>query len=458
MTTEHKSLIGPQITGETRVEIPQGIRVEEKPERVADDLLEWTRRWNVMLGDSRDAVDFDLALRDRSYRHLLEDKGSKPSQGDLRRVYSHLPKFVERVQGLSPPSEPLKALQLEFLQAKVKAHKVFFERRYFNNKSFLDEHEGEFDSFVRDTQGVSPEIFSADEIERQKQIVAESFKRLGYETFDRDQVVKYRKERSIKNGEEIITQIRSNATAAIDALSRFLGTEVKPHFEAITVNEDKYWLNWASGDRDGFLLKVNLNDRHRIKWTPGKVQEMANHEIAGHFAQMASWAKAIGRRDLLPVLGMTSIHDPEQVTAEGIAQTLHLFVPEIDEMLTDEARFEIEYTALRTMVYNNLHILANSPDYTQESLVEYVQDILPVETRETVRKEIQWRTEDVAMRSYLYAYGRGNVMHRQYAKALNVDGRRELLRLIFSQPITPNQETRFVNLLQSDSRYSAKAA
>ena len=69
--------------------------------------------------------------------------------------------------------------------------------------------------------------------------------------------------------------------------------DVKPRFSAKTVNKDKYWLNWASGDRDGFLLQVNLHPRHRMKWTQGKILEMTIHEIGGHFAQMTSWQRAI---------------------------------------------------------------------------------------------------------------------------------------------------------------------
>ena len=207
----------------------------------------------------------------------------------------------------------------------------------------------------------------------------------------------------------------------------------------VAIDEDEYWFNWADGDREVYTLRVNMNERHSDKLTRGKAEAMALHEIVGHFAQMINWQRAIDRGRLAPVLGLTSVVNPEPVTDEGVAETLHYYVPKINELLSPEARYELEVEGLRQMIYNNVHTKITSDKIEKEEVLGIVKEFYPAETELEAVRQFEERKDDPVKKAYLYAYGIGYLAHRYFAEILDRDGRRSLLRLIYRQPLTPGQ-------------------
>lgn len=418
--------------------------VERAPQR--EDLLVFSgqftkslRRLHAQMGLGRNIIDFDLARPDEDYKYWKEEIVGVPGEEQVDILVSRLRNFDQRAEYLSKPRSGKKQLQLEFLRAKIKAHIAFFERQF--DLSEMDPF-----SYIKETMGIRPQLIPESFLIQSRKRVGQLFTKLDLGEFNKNNINTYRNEKALEDEEEILEWLVLNSQAATDALADFIGIEIDPRISVSVVKEDQYWLNWASGDREnGFELKVNTHPRHRGKWTPGKLQIMPIHEVAGHFAQMTGWLNAIDNDELIEALGLTSTHDPQQFTTEGIAQTLPLYVPAIGELLSDEAWFEFELGGLREMVYNNVHYWANEGPYDESKLVEYIQRFLPAEPEEEIKKEIRERTQDPLLQTYRYAYGIGFYWHRRWADNLTTTAKKRLLRVIYSQPLTPDQEKALVS-------------
>lgn len=411
------------------------------------------RVWNAIEGQNRDIIDFDLVpipgyltAFTEAVKKSLKEVSSKEEREN---VHSGFTEFQAMLQDMIPATQSEK-LQLEFLSAKVDAHKAYLERKL----GFLPDPL----KFIERTMGVEPKIFSENVLLEQKEITASLFKPLGG-NYNRENIEACRNR--LVEEESILPMIRDNALIFIRELSDFLGVDEKsitPKYKTELVSKNDYWLVWVNGSWRMFTLQFNIHNRHKARRTDGKIMAMIVHEIAGHLAQMTSWLNAIKREELIPVLGLTSVHDPEQVTTEGIAQTLPYFVPEIGSKLTPAGKFEVEMEGLRQMVYNNVHIWANTKFSPDKELVEYIQSYCPAETKMEIKRQVKERTANTLKQAYLYSYGIGFYRHKQYAQQLNNEGRKELLRLIYRQPITPAQEDRFVQGLLNDPGGRYKAA
>jgi len=438
--------------------IPPFFRREEESNpqkefsRLTHELTGFLRLWDAMEGRERDVIDFDLVREEPIYQAFEEYIIGAPTKEERKRILARLEEFQEKVEGLSQSRVDVEVHQIEFLRAKIQAHIAYCQRKLgveFNPMEYIEK-----------TMGVKPEIIPNEILLIQKERVMGLFEKLGCLKYTKGEIEKFRAERILPEN-SITGYLSHNSDVSLRALSDFLGRKIAPKFGIEAVKKEGYWVNWSNGTRNKFKLRVNLHPRHAWRWTKGKVEEMPIHEIAGHFGQMSGWQNAIDKKELIPVLGLTSVHDPAQITTEGIAQTLPYFVPGIEEQLCDDGRLEFEISGLRMMIYNNIHIWVNSAPVTQETeekMIKYMHKFFPIEPEEEIRKQIKDRSMNPLLQTYLYSYGIGNYRHRLYAQALNLDGKRKLLDLIYSQPITPEQEERFVSKLLTDhrGRYSAQ--
>lgn len=413
-------------------------------ETVANEYVHYLRYWDTVEGRKREVTDFDLAPPERegAIQYIRDGIDNPPTKRERTRILNGLQDFHERLSVVKIPRNTREAQQLEFLRAKVKANIAHAQRKLGTPLDGL--------TYIAETMGIEPEMFGDSDLDAQLEVAKTIFESMGYE-YSKEGIERYRSERSVSD-DKVAARLKDNSAKQIQALSNFIDIKIEPKYEIVIVKEDKYWLNWADGNREGFKLKTNIHRRHKGKWTEGKTQEMPSHEIAVHFGQMSAWLDEIRKGNLHPALGLTSVHDPEQVAQEGLAQTLPYFVPEIRSQFSNEAEFELEITGLRSMVYNNVHYIVNSSEYSVDQIIDYVRKYLPAESDEEVKKQIKDRTENPVNQAYLYAYGIGFVNHRRYAHALSIQGRKEFLRFLFSQPTTPAQEERFLNSLLTESR------
>lgn len=421
---------------------------------------------------TEDIIDFDLAPEPRAETQLYLDvfgnftPGAATRQDWSRLAGAHVP-IIEALESFPSPKfdindyekdrdGTLAALQLGFLKAKLRADFVYCQSRAGVNIPNLP--------LIKETQGIDPMLIGSERLQAQRKTVAALFEKLEFGEFSAENIGRYRQERQIQDPEEVVNLTRFHADSFFEAENAFLGngnifrSNINPKYDIKPVKKDEYWVCYANGSRKGFLLQINFHDRHQGKWTHGKVEAMAAHELGGHFFQMANWLDAIQKGKLIEPLGVTAVHDPEQVVSEGIAQTLHHFVPAIGQSLgdsrtglSDEARFEIEYEALRQMAYNNLHISTSQQKVRLEDAETYIHRFCPAEMRSEVRKQMIDRKRHPVKKSYLYSYGIGALLMKWAAHSLNREGKREFFRLVNSQPLTPDQVITIVNSMVLDS-------
>lgn len=395
-------------------------------------------------GKKRGLVDFDLAPIDMRSERLKKMISSTPTKGETVDQLWVLREVREELANSPKPIEQRQVEQYDFLEKKLLAIDTVMQRRMIGSGF-------DFDNYIELTQGVTPELIPESALQAQLNVVKKMYESRGVRTYDRDSILSYKDNLQVPE-EEIADRLKEQGDRYLKTLSEFLGEDITPNYNVKTDNVNDYWVNWAKGTRDDFLLTANIHRRHTGKWTRGKIEEMSLHEIVGHFGQMFGWQKSIDEGRLVAALGITSVTDPEQITSEGIAQTMYYFVPELVREVSEEGVLEIEQNGLRQMVYNNVHILLNTPGYPPEIVSEYIRSYLPAESEEDIEKHIQDRTEDNTKVSYLMAYGYGYYLHREYSLCLNSEGKKEFLRYIFSQPTTPEQEYNFVMSLVNDPK------
>jgi hypothetical protein len=406
------------------------------------NLVPVIRAADAALGKDRPFSDFDLVdpIRDRTVEGFILDE---PSKEEAQSIANSLKEHTGVIENISVSGDENLVRQRDFLIAKLRAQRVFIGSKYL-------EEEIEHADYIEIIMGIRPEEISEEVLENQKKGVVSIFEELGGD-YTEDGVQNYRNEQNV-SPEEFEQILKEKADMFLGMLKSFLGRDFEsPVYEVELANEDEYWFNWAEGDRKLYVLKINQSERHTDKLTPGKAEAMALHEITGHFAQMINWQEAIDRGRLAPALGITSVVDPEQVTNEGIAETLHLYVPQINESLSPEARFELESEGLRQMAYNNVHVRIARGEIEKEEVFNYIKEFCPAETKLETERQYEERQKDPVKKAYLYAYGIGYLAHRRYAQILNRDERRSLLRLIYRQPLTPIQERDFVFSLAENS-------
>jgi len=405
----------------------------KEKEHVLLHLVRFLREWHKAEGASREIIDFDLApnFDPQSYEIGKRINLAPPSKAEIQEFARVLGDFSLEVEKLIPANKE-EELQLEFLQAKLTASQLYCLRRLNWQLNPLQ--------YIEYTMGIRPQEIPEEVLITQQQKVFDLYKSIGLSTFNASSIKEFDLARTIDSS-LIAEQLQRFGSRAVNAVAGFLGQKINFDYEIVNVQVDDYWLNWADGDQKKFRLRVNTHPRHRSRWNKGKVEVMAVHEIGAHFAQMAVWKENIEKGRLFPVLGLTATHGPEQVTSEGIAQTLPYFVPKIE--LSDEAKLELELTGLRAMVYNNVHVMVNSGSVPLPTVVQYVRRFLPTESNNEIRKQVKDRTYSPLKQTYLYAYGIGFFLHQLYADHLSIEGKRQLLRFIYNQPTTPKQEYQF---------------
>lgn len=426
------------------------------------EIVDHLRVANIMAGKDKGTIDFDLAPAHPHLRRFSTVIINEPSREEWQMLLGDLQGLQAGLDHIDMPAvtaddlikgdrRTKQIMQINFLKSKLKAYEAFYLMKLGSKASF-----GEY---LDATMGIEPVQIGESRLEIQRDRIEKRLRRAGYGGYSSESVHELRQRQLVEPG-KVPDIMRSYADKYLDQLSRFLGRPVRPNYkiEFPEKPEDAYWFNWSDGVRGDFRLRVNDHPRHFHKFTSGKIEAMVVHEILGHFGQMYGWQQAIVRRELLEPLGVTSVFDPEQVASEGLAQSLHYFIPELYRSLSPEAILELEMEGFRQMVYNNVHIRVNEDRLDTRKIIRRVQAMVPTETEEEIKKQIAERTRNPIRRTYLYSYGIGFALH-QWAgtSALSPAGRRKLMDYSLGQPMTPMQEIQLIDALSSDVRYAGES-
>ncbi|GAA4234526.1 hypothetical protein GCM10022254_39560 [Actinomadura meridiana] len=165
-----------------------------------------------------------------------------------------------------------------------------------------------------------------------------------------------------------------------------------------TVDLDVYWAFWLDGVGDHVRLRLNLAN---VEFTEVGARQFALHEVLGHGLQSAALTKQAADGDV-PWVRLLSIHAPQSVMSEGIAQAWPLFLMPEDKVLTTRVRLG-HYMQL---VLAQVHLAIN--EGTSISVcADRVRDALPWWSDKAIARCLTDRGADPQHRSYMWSYPAG---------------------------------------------------
>ncbi|RFS80992.1 hypothetical protein D0T12_34220 [Actinomadura spongiicola] len=198
-----------------------------------------------------------------------------------------------------------------------------------------------------------------------------------------------------------------------------------------TVELDVYWAFWLDGAGQDVRLRLNLPN---VEFTQTGARQFALHEVLGHGLQSAALTAQAADGDV-PWVRLLSVHAPQQVMLEGLAQAWPLFLLPEDEVLITRVRLAY-YSQL---VLARVHRAINEGTPVGEC-AEQVKAALPWWSDKAVARCLTDRGADPLHRSYMWAYPAGFDWFVALAEA-DPATRAAVLRDAYRVPLTPGDLT-----------------
>jgi hypothetical protein len=227
--------------------------------------------------------------------------------------------------------------------------------------------------------------------------------------------------------EEAPRAIRQAATELEPLVRRLSGTDAPFSLSIETTDVDAYWAYWLDGAGENARLRLNLR---RARFTRVLARQFALHEVLGHALQGASLAARCAKEEV-PWVRLLSVHAPQQVLFEGLAQALPLFVLPEDEALTARVRLA-HFTQL---VRAELHLAINSGKGI-EACVRIARDRVPFWKDEAIGDALSDTSTNPLLRTYLWAYPAGIDWFVSLVGAAP-ETATKIIRTAYREPLTP---------------------
>jgi hypothetical protein len=226
--------------------------------------------------------------------------------------------------------------------------------------------------------------------------------------------------------------IQEAATKLEGRVRQATGTEAAFELAIETTNVDAYWGYWLDGRGQQARLRINLRN---IQFTAVRARQFALHEILGHALQSASFAERYAVDDV-PWARVLSVHAPQQVLLEGLAQALPLIVVPDDEALIARVRLDHYLQLVRA----ELHLAIND-ETPVEDCVRLARRRVPYWTDEAISNYLTDRSANPLLRSYLWAYPAGIDWFVALADSADATVVREVIHAAYREPLTPGDLT-----------------
>lgn len=222
--------------------------------------------------------------------------------------------------------------------------------------------------------------------------------------------------------------IREAATDLEPTVRRATGTDADYQLTIETADVDAYWAYWLDGA--GPKVRLRLNTRHAA-YTKVQARQFALHEVLGHGLQSASIAARCATDDVAWVR-LLSVHGPQQVLLEGLAQTMPLFMTPDENALVTRVRLD-HYTQL---VRAELHLAINSgtpiPDCAR-----HARSRVPWWTDAQIANLLGDRGTHPLLRTYMWAYAAGIDWFTHLAEHAEPPVIDTVLHAAYRAPLTP---------------------
>jgi hypothetical protein len=251
--------------------------------------------------------------------------------------------------------------------------------------------------YVLRTQGCEPTGWSAEYIAYRAELAREALAKVGVAWDGNPSAELARQERTIP-ADEAGDAIRAAATELEPLVRKAVGSEALYELTIESAKVDAYWSYWLDGAQDKARLRLNLRS---ADFTDVEARQFALHEILGHALQGASFFARWTKEDV-PWIRLLSVHAPQQVLLEGLAQALPLFIcPEDDHLI---ARVRLAH--LVQLVRAELHIAIND-GRSVEDCIALARSRAPFLKPDGLADVLSDRSNNPQLRSYLWAYPAG---------------------------------------------------
>lgn len=222
--------------------------------------------------------------------------------------------------------------------------------------------------------------------------------------------------------------IRQAADDYEQAVRQATGSTAPFNLTIQTTEVDAYWAYWLDGAGDKVRLRLNLR---RAGFTKVAARQFALHEVLDHGLQGASWTARAAAEDV-PWVRLMSVHAPQQVLLEGLAQALPLFIAPNDELLATRTRFDHYYQLVRA----ELHLALNDGASIAE-LADHARFRMPWITDAAIADLLTDRGANPQLRSYLWSYPAGLDWFTNLADT-DKPTRTIVLQAAYQDPLTPS--------------------
>jgi hypothetical protein len=223
-------------------------------------------------------------------------------------------------------------------------------------------------------------------------------------------------------------QVVAIAAAAEPAIRAIAETDA-PYNVTVEIHDvDDYWAYWLDGA--GSDVRLRFNTRQAV-FTQNRLRQFAMHEILGHALQSASYAQTCTEQDV-PWVRLLSVNLPYQVTLEGLAQAMPLFLTPDDTRLAARVRFD----HYQQLVRAELHQAINAGHSVAEC-ADHARARAPFWSPAAIGDALSDRGKEPLLRTYLWAYPAGIDWWVNLADTADSETIGSVLRAVYRRPHTP---------------------
>lgn len=327
-----------------------------------------------------------------------------------------------------------------FIYSNLLATTVFREEQERIEKG---EERMNYVEYLRKVSGIEPKLIEWQSLEADREEIVQALRSKGLD-FNEEKLTSfavalyaYQTLRRYTNPHEITERFKYYDDGYRFVLGNVLGKDLRSvESKVIWVEANAFWKMYERMTLLGNILYANWHERQRSSWDEGIIEMYAVHEPT-HFIWGHLIREEIIKGNLDPAAGILPIPGPACYQAEGIAQTVSLFVP---AHLGFDGQLALNlYTLEKRALANGLYLLETDSSMSVDKVARFIRRYMPHKNPREIRQLLTEGTTQPFERAYLPIYGLSYDYFTNFRKKANPKQRAEFLKIVFSRPMTPDQ-------------------
>jgi len=284
------------------------------------------------------------------------------------------------------------------------------------------------DEYISATQGCIPRGWTWDYIDERARTAKEILRSMGI-SWDEHTGTTLRAASEQLPAADVGSVITEYAGKHESSIRQLVDTNAAFNLTIEDAEVDAYRSYWLDGAGHDTRLRINKN---KTSFSRVDAYRFALHEVLGHALQYSSLT-AQSESHTVEWPRILAVHCPHQVLFEGLAQVLPWVASPDDELIC--ARTRVDH--FTNLVRGQLHILINS-GATAADCRDMARRQVPWWTDEEITRELQDRSRNPQLRSYLWSYPAGMDWFIRLVEAGGTTPT-EVLREAYKRPLTPSE-------------------